>query len=247
MRFIPILAAGTAALALGACNISANAEDDVGAAQPSGGTATARTYDLSGFDSIALMGSDAVIVTRGDTFAVTASGDAETLDQLVLRVRNGSLEVRRRSGMHWGGGNSRHITVRVTMPELSGVSVAGSGDFTANRLGGERASISVAGSGDVTLTGVEAGALDISLAGSGNVTATGAATSADVSVAGSGDVASPQLSLTTADISVAGSGNVLMRVTGTADVSSIGSGDVVLTGGARCSTSQVGSGSTDCS
>lgn len=244
MRIAQLVAALAAASALGACSALANTNDARDAAQPSGGTADARTYALAGFTGVSLMGSDNVVVQQGGRFAVSASGDPAALDQLYLRVRDGKLEVRRRSD---GDLVRSKLTVRVTMPMLELASVAGSGMIDAQQLGGERARISVAGSGDVRVATVAADAIDISVAGSGGVHAAGRADNGRFSVAGSGDVDAPNLELTTSAVSIGGSGSVHARVTGNASVNIAGSGNATLTGGAQCTVRSVGSGTANCS
>lgn len=244
MRIFHFVAALAAVSTLGACNVLARTNDDSDAAQPSGGTAEARTYALSGFSGVSLSGHDNVVVTHGDNFAVSASGDAAALDQLLLRVRDGKLEVRRRSD---GFLVRSKVTVRVTMPQLRSASVAGSGNLQADQLQGDDARISVAGSGDVRVAAVSARALNLSVAGSGNIHAAGNANSARISVAGSGDVDAPNLQLVTSAVSVAGSGSVQARVTGNASINIGGSGDVTLTGGGQCTISSAWIGTANCS
>ncbi len=244
MRIIHFVAALAAVSTLSACNVLAHTNDNRDAAQPSGGTAGARTYALSGFTGVSLAGHDNVVVTHGDSFAVSASGDAAALDQLILRVRDGKLEIRRTSE---GTLVRSKVTVRVTMPLLRSASVAGSGNLQADQLSGDDARISVAGSGDVRIAAVSADALDVSVAGSGQVYVAGRADSADISVAGSGDVDAPNLQLASSSVSVAGSGSVQARVTGSASINIGGSGDVTLTGGAQCAIRRAGSGTANCS
>ncbi len=245
-----IVAAGLtlASLSIGGCAFMGDDEDDKGAAAgtPSGGSgdATTRSYAVSGFTGIVAAGSDSVEVTKGDAFAVTATGDSAVLDRLVIRVKDGALEIRRRSG-NWSGTGS--ATIKVTMPALDSIVAAGSGDVTTDSLTGDEAEVTVAGSGMVRIDAVAVRQLDITVAGSGTVEATGTAEGIGANIAGSGSLAAPALTAQRADIDIAGSGSVTMAVTGTADVSTVGSGDVTLTGGATCTTSKMGGGAVNCS
>ncbi len=223
-------------------------EDEQGAVggTPAGGSgdSVSRSYAVSGFTGVVAAGSDDVVITKGESFAVTATGDADVLDRLVIRVDGDKLEVRRRLG-NWSGSGS--ATVRVTMPALTSIEAAGSGSITADSLTGDEASIDIAGSGDVKLAAVAVRKLTVDIAGSGEVEATGTAETVEAGIAGSGSIAAPALTARTADIDIAGSGNVTMAVTGTADIGMLGSGDVTLTGGAECTTSKLGNGAVDCS
>ncbi|MFM9977183.1 MAG: GIN domain-containing protein, partial [Sphingomonadaceae bacterium] len=99
-------------------------EDEAGAVAgtPAGGSGatTTRTYAVTGFTGLVAAGSDKIEVTRGDTFAVSAVGSPEVLDRLIIRVKNGDLEIRRRSGTWSDNGIA---TIRVTMPTLDEVTV----------------------------------------------------------------------------------------------------------------------------
>ena len=234
-----------AALATGGCAFISDDEDEKGAATgTASGDGSTRNYAVSGFTGIVVAGSDDVEVTRGERFSVTATGDAEVLDRLIVRIDGDKLEVRRRSGS-WSGSGS--ATVRVTMPALTSIEAVGSGSITADTLTGEDASIDIAGSGDVRLSGVAARKLTVGIAGSGEVEAIGTADTIEAGIAGSGSLSAPSLTARTADIDIAGSGSVTMAVTGTAEIGMLGSGDVTLTGGATCTTSKMGSGEVVCS
>lgn len=214
---------------------------------PTGGSgdSATRSYAVSGFTGVTVTGSDDVEIAKGDAFTVTATGDPAVLDRLIIRVRDGKLEVRRRSGVSLV--NRGNATVKVTMPVLTRIEAAGSGRITSDTLTGDDASVEIAGSGDVTLTGVSARKFGVAIAGSGAVAATGTAQEVEAGIAGSGSLNAPGLSSASADISMAGSGNVTMLVSGPADIAMMGSGAVTLTGGATCTTSKMGSGEVNCS
>lgn len=237
-----------AALSLSACWLpdgeEAERENPGAAGAPVSGAETPTLrYQLSGFTGIELAGADNVVVTRGDAFSVTASGPQAVLDVLVLQVRDGKLEVRRQRGSSVEG----TAIISVTMPALSALAIAGSGDVTADSMAGESADVAIAGSGNAAITNIEVTKLELAIAGAGDFSGTGTARTVEVAIAGSGDVAAPDLSAETGDISIAGSGNVRLKVTQTADIDIIGSGDVEISGGARCTTSKMGSGDVRCS
>lgn len=207
-----------------------------------------RRYALSGFTGVLLAGPDDIIIRKGDSFSVTATGPAATLEKLVVRVDGETLEIRRRHSSNpftHSGGSSVRITV--TLPALHEAVLAGSGSMDSDLLTGDASKLSVAGSGTLQVRGAEAGKIDLAVAGSGDLSVAGRARQADVTIAGSGSLKAATLATETADISVAGSGDVAMQVSGKADVSVVGSGDVTLTGGAQCTTSRMGSGEVNCS
>jgi hypothetical protein len=206
-----------------------------------------RSFALSGFDKVALKGSDDVRVITGGAFAVTATGPQSELDKLEIGVEGSTLNISRKKGWHIGWSkDGRSTLVTVTMPAISGAALVGSGDLSVDKAAGPKFEASLAGSGDFVLAAATLDALTAEIAGSGNMRLVGKTGSADISLAGSGDVEAAGLTATTADISVAGSGNVDLRATGTAKVSLMGSGDVTISGTSQCSISKLGSGEVTC-
>lgn len=237
------LAMTAAMLPLAACNFANGMSGDV--VQPSGSGST-RNFDVAGFTAVSLRGADDVEVRTGDGFAVTAQGDSALLDRLEIRKDGDTLRIGRKDGdWTWGGDKGARITV--TLPRLTGASVAGSGDMTVDRAQGDFSG-SIAGSGNLSIARFAGGKADLSIAGSGDLRiGAGQASEIDASIAGSGDIDAAALKAARGDISIAGSGNLRAQVTGEADISIVGSGNVELTGGARCSVSKMGSGDARCS
>jgi len=240
MRFHLVLIA--AMLPVTACHASWEKEGH--AAQPSGSGGT-RSFNATGFTGVDLRGSDDVDVKAGNSFSVTAEGDPKVLDQLEIKVVDGTLRVGRKSNnFSWSGDHG--AKVHVVMPKLTLASVSGSGDLTIDRAEGDFTG-SIAGSGNLDIAALNANAAKLSVAGSGDMTLAGTVAKLTASIVGSGDIDGEKLTATGASISVVGSGNMRGVVKGGASVSIAGSGDVDLTGGANCAVNAVGSGEAHCS
>ncbi|MGN6619667.1 MAG: head GIN domain-containing protein [Sphingomonas sp.] len=234
-----------AVLPLAACTGHGQVDENAAGAQASG-AGTARSYAVADFTAVDLRGSDDVDVRVGGAFSVRAQGPADVLDQLEI-VKNGdTLRVGRKPGSHfsWGGGHDAKIFV--TMPSITGASIAGSGDMSIDKAAGGSFSGSTSGSGDLSITQLAVDSADLSIAGSGDVTAAGAAKQVTLSVQGSGTIDAAGLTAGAADVSTAGSGDIKATVNGHAKVSMMGSGDVDLGGGATCDVSKMGSGEVTC-
>jgi hypothetical protein len=243
MRLAAIL---VSTLVLAACNLGAKARESEGRG---GGETTQRTYELSGFDSIGLAGSQDVIVTVGGPHSVRAEGHSEVLERLELKVEGGTLKIGTRRASDWSIGWSRDrpkTTIYVTLPAIRSAAVAGSGDMRVDRVQGDRFEASIAGSGDIEIGQMQVDEAKFSVAGSGNIKAAGTAQRSAVSIAGSGDVDVGDVQVRTASASVAGSGDIRIHASETADISIIGSGDVEVRGSAKCNVSKRGSGEVRC-
>lgn len=208
-------------------------------------SAAERSFTVGSFDRVSVAGASTVTVSTGKAISVRASGDDAALDQLDIRVENGTLIIgtKKRFGMSWSSGKS---SVFVTVPMVRAADVAGSGNVSVDRIEVPEFTSSVAGSGNLRLPKVVATKSRFSVAGSGTVEAAGTSTDVRASVAGSGDLLIAGLKSSTLSASVSGSGNVDAFATSSASVSVAGSGDVRVRGGAKCSISKSGSGSVDC-
>ena len=191
---------------------------------------------------LVLAGSDEVIVTRGDRFDIDVSGDDAAVDALRFALSDDSLAVHREKDSWSDKGKA---TVRVTLPGLTTLVLAGSGDIRADRMDG-RADVTVAGSGSVAIDEVDAERFEVTIAGSGDLEASGRAERLELTIAGSGDARLGGVQVNQADVSVVGSGDAEISSDGKVDASIAGSGDITVNGSADCKVSSMGSGSLNC-
>lgn len=191
--------------------------------------------------NLVVAGPDNVIVTRGDTLTIDVSGDPEVTEALRFTLDDDTLGVMRRSGFDGDG----KAIVRVTMPALSHLTLAGSGSVEADRLTGSVEAV-VAGSGTARLAGIEADKIEVTIAGSGTLEAAGRAQTLELTLAGSGSARMSGLKVDTAEVTIAGSGDANFASDGTVDATVMGSGTVDVTGSAKCTIQSMGSGTLRC-
>ena len=230
-----------ASAATGACH---HADED-------GGATVSRNYPVGNFQQIEVAGPYDVTVRTGANPSVSAKGSEKLLERTVVVVQGDKLVIHPQETHGWhfmSFGTRGKADFTVTVPQLSGATIAGSGDIQVDHAQGARFDGQVAGSGTLKVDRVDVGALKLSIGGSGSAEAgAGKAQTADYSIAGSGDITAKDVETQQAKVSIAGSGGVKAQATGTADVSIMGSGAVDVTGGAKCSVSKAGSGSVRCS
>lgn len=206
-----------------------------------------RGFQVGNFDKIALAGSSDVEVRTGSAVSVRAEGDKETLDRLDIRVENGALQIGlRNKSWSFGFGHHDHVKVFVTVPNLAGASIAGSGDVRIDKVAGSRFEGSIAGSGDLGVEQLQVAEASFSIAGSGDIRVAGKAGKASFSTAGSGDMHAGGLEAGTVTVSVMGSGDVQAHATQSAEINVMGSGDVQVAGTTNCNVHKGGSGSAKC-
>ncbi len=230
---------------LAACSFSWNGDDE-GTGATASGSGTTRTYQVAGFNGIDLRGSDDVDVRVGTGFSVRAEGPSDQLDRLKIERDGDTLEVGRQNGTNFGWSKGAKVTVYVTLPRLTDVSISGAGTMAVDRVEGGGFEGGIAGSGNLEIAALQVDDAKFSIAGSGTVRATGSARNLEVKIPGSGDIDGSKLQAQAAKISIYGSGSVRAIVDGPARVEIMGSGDVDLGPKARCTTSKMGSGSVRC-
>jgi hypothetical protein len=159
-----------------------------GAGSVSGsGTATDKSYDLSGFTGLRLDNRCDATVTRGDTFSVTVTVDDNLLQHLVVEIKDDTLRI----GLDPGNSYSDYtLRARVTMPdlsalELSGASLAAVSGFSST---GELM-VALSGASRVSLSGVNAGGTAFTISGGSALTGELQATSLGGDASGGSRVA----------------------------------------------------------
>lgn len=199
--------------------------------------------DMSGTapTRLVLAGPDVVKLSEGDKLAITIEGDPKGADLVRFTLKDGTLSVLRPH--RWSGGQP--VTVKVTMPAPTEVTVAGSGTVEAAALG-VNPKVTIAGSGDLQAGTISGDNLNLTVAGSGNVRGGGAVKALDMTIAGSGTADLAALRVDHAKVTVAGSGNASFSSDGEVEATIMGSGQITVKGRATCKVTSMGSGKLVC-
>jgi hypothetical protein len=242
MRKAVLIGVAMAATATGGC-ARGHAED--------GGPLVQKSYQVGNFTQVEVAGPFDVTIRTGAAPSVTAHGNQKLIDRLLVEVKGDKLVIHTESNrgwFNWGWGTNGEADIAITVPMISGATLAGSGGIDIDHVMGDIFEGTVAGSVDLNIETVEVQALKLAIAGSGDVRAkAGQAGSVAYKIAGSGGIDARNVRAQTADVSIAGSGSINGQATTAADVKIMGSGDVTLTGGAKCSVTKHGSGDVNCS
>lgn len=122
--------------------------------------------DVDGFTALSFGAAGELFLKQGNNFSVELEGDKDLLEVIETKVRNGHLVIRK---TNWRIMRNERVTVYITMPEIDGLSVSGSGTLEAKgpvNAGDLEASVS--GSGDIYYKG-DAQRVDARISGSGKV------------------------------------------------------------------------------
>lgn len=194
---------------------------------------TKETRNVRGFSKVSFGISGELYVDFGSNFNVVLEGDQSALEEIITEVVNDRLVIRRdRDNRSFN--NFRKVVVRVTMPELQGLSVSGSGkaEITeAVRSAGD-IELSVSGSGSLLASDIVADNINCSISGSGNILirGKGSTDNGKIAISGSGNYSGEQIEFDRVDIRLSGSGNCVCRVGGELSATVSGSGNVTYIG-----------------
>ncbi len=192
--------------------------------------------------SLVLAGPDNVVIARGEKLTIDVAGDPQAADELRFTLDDDSLGVMRKNGSKVRG----KATVRVTLPALSKLTLAGSGKVDADQMDGD-VEVVIAGSGTARVAAIEADKVEVTIAGSGTLEAGGRAETLELTVAGAGSANMGPLRVGNGEVTIAGSGDAAFASDGTVKATILGSGTVSVTGSAKCTVSSMGSGKLHCS
>ena len=186
------------------------------------GSGTARTEQrsVSGFSAVELGGSGEVRVEQGTSESLTIEADDNILPLLTSEVSGDTLVLGAKSGAAYS--TRTPVTYRVTVTDLTGLRVSGSGEITA--------------------TGIDGTALEIAITGSGTITVDGTADRLTVDISGSGGYSGGSFTTRAADVTISGSGDAVVDATATLRATISGSGSVTYLGDPAVTEDVSGSG-----
>jgi hypothetical protein len=207
-----------------------------------GQTVNKETRNLSGFTKVNFGISGDLYINIGKEFNVVLEGDKSLLEEIETEV-SGSKLVIKEDNWHTHGHDK--VTVYITLPELAGLGVSGSGKAEIkDAVKADELDFSVSGSGRIVAADLALGKLDISISGSGDVIigGSGEAASADVGISGSGNFSGESLKIANADFHISGSGSCKCNVTDILNASVSGSGNITYVGSPKVDARVSGSG-----
>ena len=165
-----------------------------------------RTAEISNFNQIELNGSFSLEITQDSTFSLLIDGDENILSSISSTVSDQRLRIESEHGKCFNTDDA--VLVRISVNDLSRITLNGSGNIYTDSLSGENLTLVLSGSGDFRLSGLKVQSLDATIYGSGNMNLSGRADETYYRIDGSGNVRSFGLEQQTTEVVVNGSGNV---------------------------------------
>lgn len=201
------------------------------------------TRDVSGFKQVSFGISGNLFIKTGSQFSLVLEGDKKILDDIETEVSGNKLIIRKEN---WRSSlRDEKVTVNLTMPQIEGLSVSGSGKAEIiNSVESDNLSLAVSGSGKILTTDLDADDLRCAISGSGDIIlgGKGSVDDGEISISGSGSFSGEAVEIDHLDIGVSGSGNCICNVKETLNASVSGSGDVFYSGNPKIDARVSGSG-----
>jgi predicted small secreted protein len=226
------------------------------------GDVKTETRQVSGFNRVALHGMGEVILTQGESESLEIEADDNIIPYIATYVTGDTLHIGFRSDMAMSVWPTRPIKFYLTMKDVSGLTVSGSGGIQADQISSSDLALRVSGSGDMRIGQLKTGYLDNIISGSGDIVIddlqtdlvdttisgsgecylNGQAETQKLRVSGSGGYQAFDLESQTLQVGVSGSGSVNVWVTDALDAQVVGSGDVNYYGSPAVTMNVSGSG-----
>jgi hypothetical protein len=207
------------------------------------GQVVKETRNIRGFQRISFGIAGNLNIRIGPEFSVVLEGTKSDLGNIILDHSGDRLIIRQES---WRFNLKEKVNIDITMPELTGLGVSGSGraeilDAVTNA---DDLNLNVSGSGKLYTAKLEVDNLDCSISGSGNIIigAEGNADRGEITISGSGGYSGEGCEIDHLEVNVSGSGNCLCKVGDSLEASISGSGNVTYTGDPKINARVSGSG-----
>lgn len=201
--------------------------------------------DVPTFSEVALRIPAKLYIGQGSTQSIEIIAKSSTIEEIITEVKGRTLNIRfPNKSYFWKNFQPGKIEIHITVPEIDGLSVSGSGDIFVEDIKTRILDLAVSGSGDIIIDELQVERVSSSISGSGDITIKdgGVADDFSVSVSGSGDVNAMGFEATNVVIRVSGSGNCSVTSNGSIKARVAGSGNINYKGNPSIDSSVVGSG-----
>ncbi len=202
------------------------------------------TRNVKGFTKVSFGVSGDLFIKIGPEFRLTIEGDKSDLNAIETVVSGGRLVIKREN-WRFSLRNNERVIINITMPELEGVGVSGSGKAEImDPVEADRLSLNVSGSGKLITDDLNVDKLDCGISGSGDIIlgSGGSVDNGEISISGSGGFSGEGVEIDHLEVSISGSGNCRCKAGDSLDAHVSGSGNVTYIGNPKVNARVSGSG-----
>jgi hypothetical protein len=207
-------------------------------------TITTESRTINNFDEVELGLAGDVYITKSDVYSVQIEASDNLHDIIQTKVSGSELEIDLKNNKCLKG--NTNIKVYITMPELAGLSVSGSGGvYVSSFFDSNSMDIDISGSGEIEMDSLKVNTFEANISGSGEMLIHGIDTcqNQELNISGSGKFRGYDMLTNNSDIDISGSGNCEVNVIESIKARISGSGKVTYKGSPAIDSNISGSGS----
>lgn len=205
------------------------------------GKVITETRTVGNFTRLDLSSFSNVNLAQGQPLAVSVEGEDNILPLIETKVSGSTLTISAKTNASFR--TTRDLIVHITVPELNGIQIKGSGNVEIDGLTSTSLELGIAGSGNIQIHSLQADSLAASIDGSGGITiSSGKCASQTFRSNGSGNYQAAGLESDKVTATLNGSGNGTVWVTDSLSASLSGSGNLQYYGTPGLDQSASGSG-----
>lgn len=208
-------------------------------------SAEEQTRDVSSFSQISLRISGKVYLKQGEPQSVRIVAKESVIDDIITEVKGDELTIRfPGKTLFKRRFNPGKVEIYITVPDVNGLAVSGSGDIICKNLDARILSMAVSGSGSIDIGKLESKKIKGAISGSGNIKLNdgGVAEELTVAISGSGNFEASGFEAEEVSVTTSGSGNCKVLSNGSIKARIAGSGSIFYNGNASIDASVAGSG-----
>lgn len=201
--------------------------------------------DVPSFSEIALRIPAKLYLEQGEKQSVEIVAKSSTLSDIITEVKGRKLSIKFPAKNYLlKNFEPGKIEIYITVPEIDGLSLSGSGDIVAEEINTRILDLAVSGSGDILIEELEAERVKVAISGSGDIIIEegGEADDFSAAITGSGNVKARGFQVKDVVVRVAGSGNCTVTANNSIKARIAGSGNVFYDGNPSIDSSVAGSG-----
>ncbi len=196
------------------------------------------------FSKISLRISGNVHLVQGKKQSVRIEAKSSVLEDIITEVKDNTLNIRFPSNFFFRNMNTGKIDIYITVPEVDGLSISGSGNIIADEIETQNLDLSISGSGNIKIGDLSGDRISAAISGSGgiNINSGGVANELSASISGSGNIKASGFEAKNVSARISGSGNCSVKSNGSVKARVAGSGSIYYVGNPSIDSSVAGSG-----
>jgi hypothetical protein len=172
---------------------------------------TRETRTVSTFSKISFRVPGKLVLRQGSPQKVELEGSKELLSKIETETKGDKLVIGNEEKWNWGWswGDNDRVMVYITVKDITGVSVSGSGELiTEGKVTTTELDLNVSGSGSLQIDASVSGGMEANVSGSGRIDVKGTCQNFNSDISGSGKVLAAISASQTIDVDISGSGKM---------------------------------------